>query len=119
MHYNSIEKRKFVRARFPCRISIYTSHGHVISTYTENISAGGVRVLIDENLEISSIVGLELQFNENIIVCKGRIVWVLDKESQYKSGLVYYDTGIEFYEISDYDRGIINETIEKILRSEK
>jgi len=80
MDYQGIEKRRFVRAKFPCCITIHTLHDHIITTYTENISAGGVRVIIEEKLEMASTVGLEIQINKNIIVCKGRIVWVVDRE---------------------------------------
>ncbi len=119
MDYQGIEKRRFVRAKFPCVISIHTLHEHVITTYTENISAGGVRVVIEEKLETSSTVGLEIQINKNTIVCKGRIVWVVDKESPYKKSIFYYDTGIEFYEIKEDDRHIIDDAIEEILKNEK
>lgn len=119
MDYQGIEKRRFVRAKFPCIITIHTLHEHVITTYTENISAGGVRVIIEEKLELSSTVGLEIQINKNIIACKGRIVWVVDKESPYKKGIIYHDTGIEFYEIKETDRRIISDAIEEILRGEK
>jgi len=119
MDYQGIEKRRFVRAKFPCSISIHTLHDHVITTYTENISAGGVRVVIEEKLESASTVGLEIQINKNVITCKGRIVWVVNKESPYKKGIFYYDTGIEFYEIKEDDRGIIDDAIEEILKNEK
>lgn len=119
MDYRGVEKRRFIRAKFPCRISIHTLHEHVITTYTENISAGGVGVIIEEKLEINSTVGLELQISQNIIACKGRIVWVVDRESPYKKGLLYYDTGIEFYEIKDTDRKVINDIIEEILKEQK
>jgi c-di-GMP-binding flagellar brake protein YcgR len=119
MDYQGIEKRRFIRAKFPCVISIHTLHDHVITTYTENISAGGVRVIIEEKLELSSTVGLEIQINKDVIACKGRVVWVVDRESPYKKGILYHDTGIEFYEISENDRRIINCAIEEILQGEK
>ncbi|MDD4955024.1 MAG: PilZ domain-containing protein [Candidatus Omnitrophica bacterium] len=119
MDYQGIEKRRFIRAKFPCVILIHTLHEHVITTYTENISAGGVRVVIEEKLETSSTVGLEIQIKSNTIACKGRIVWVVDKESPYKKGVFYYDTGIEFYEIKEEGRHIISDAIEEILKTEK
>lgn len=119
MDYQGIEKRRFIRAKFPCIIAIHTLHEHVITTYTENISAGGVRVVIEERLESSSTVGLEMQINKNTISCKGRVVWVVNKESPYKKGVFYYDTGIEFYEINDNDRRVISGAIEEILKNEK
>ncbi|MFA5008383.1 MAG: PilZ domain-containing protein [Candidatus Omnitrophota bacterium] len=119
MDYQGMEKRRFVRAKFPCVIAIHTLHDHVITTYTENISAGGVRVVIEEKLELSSTVGLEIQICKNIIVCKGRIVWVVDRQSPYKKNILYHDTGIEFYEIKESDRRIISDAIEEILKGEK
>lgn len=119
MDYQGIEKRRFVRAKFPCIICIHTLHEHIITTYTENISAGGVRVIIEERLEASSTVGLEIQISNHIIICKGRIVWVVDRESPYKKCVLYHDTGIEFYEIKESDRRVINDAIEEILKGEK
>lgn len=119
MDYQGIEKRRFIRAKFPCKITIYMLHQHIITTYTENISAGGVGVVVEEKLETSSTVGLEIQINQNIIICKGRVVWVVGKESPYKKGVAYYDTGIEFYEIKESDRHIINNVIEEIIKNQK
>ncbi|MCK9573234.1 MAG: PilZ domain-containing protein [Candidatus Omnitrophica bacterium] len=117
--YDGIEKRKFIRARFPCKILIYSFPEHTVSTHTENISAGGVRVIVGERIETGKIVGIEVHLKENKIVCKGRITWVVGKKSPYRKGIFYHDTGIEFCEISDQDRSIISVTIEKMLCPEK
>lgn len=117
--YNGIEKRKFLRARFPCKILIYNFPEHSISTHTENISAGGVRVIIGERIEANSLVGVEIHFRENKIQCRGRVAWVVDKKSPYRKGISYHDTGIEFCEIDEEDRSMINDTVEKMLCLEK
>ena len=119
MDFGGIDKRRFVRARFPCKIFILPSCEHIISTHTENISAGGVRVIINECIEIATIVGLEVHMKDIVIHCKGRIVWVVGKESPYRKGVTYSDTGIEFYEISEPDRVIIKEFISGIVDEEK
>ncbi|MFA5008147.1 MAG: PilZ domain-containing protein [Candidatus Omnitrophota bacterium] len=119
MYYDGVEKRKFIRVRFPCKILMYNFPEHTISTHTENISAGGVRVIIEEKIEIGAFVGIEVHLNENKIACKGKIVWVVDKKSPYRKGVFYHDTGIEFYEIGSQDRSTINAAIEKMLCSEK
>lgn len=113
--YQGIEKRKFIRARFPCKILIYNFPEHAISTHTENISAGGVRVIIGEKLEAGTLVDIEVHLKENKIACKGKIAWVVDKKSPYRKGVLYHDTGIEFCEIDEQDRNAINVTIEKML----
>ena len=119
MYYSGVEKRKFIRARFPCKILIYSFPEHAVSTHTENISAGGVRVIVGEKIETGKIVGIEIHLKENKIVCKGKIAWVVDKKSPYRRGIFYHDTGIEFFEINDQDRNMINMTIEKMLCPEK
>jgi c-di-GMP-binding flagellar brake protein YcgR len=115
MDYSGIEKRRFIRARFPCKISIYTPPQRVITTHTENISAGGVRVIIAERIEISVPVGLEIELKGSLIIAKARIVWVVDKESPYRRGIAYHDTGIEFTEIKDPDRQLIHNFIDEII----
>ncbi|MEI8349306.1 MAG: PilZ domain-containing protein [Candidatus Omnitrophota bacterium] len=119
MDFGGTEKRRFVRARFPCKIFILPSRQHVISTHTENISAGGVRVIIEEQLELATIVGLEVHLKDAVIHCKGRIVWVVGKESPYRKGVTYSDTGIEFYEINEPDRIFIEGFINSIVVEEK
>jgi len=109
------EKRKFVRANFPCKIIISMPQEHVVSTHTENIGAGGVRVIIEEKIDISSLVGLEVYLPKNAISCKGRIVWVVEKMSAYRDGFVFYDTGIEFYDIQPADKRVINSFVQDIV----
>ena len=113
--YEGIEKRKFIRVRFPCKILLHSFPEHIISTHTENISAGGLRVITGERIEAGTIVGIELHLKGNKIICKGKIAWVVDKKSPYRKGISYHDTGVEFCEIDDQDRNMIKVTIEKML----
>jgi len=117
--YEGIEKRKFVRVRFPCTILLYNFPEHAISTHTENISAGGVRIIIGEKINTGAIVTMEVHLKDKKIMCKGKVVWVVDKKSPYRKGVFYYDTGIEFCEMSDEDRSAINTTIDKMLCPDK
>jgi c-di-GMP-binding flagellar brake protein YcgR len=116
MHYHGIEKRKFQRVRCPCKISIHTIPEHVITTHTENISAGGVRILTEEKIENNLAVDIEIKLKENTIACKGKIVWVVDRHSPYKKGIIYHDTGIEFDEIKEEQRSIIHDFIKVICK---
>ncbi len=114
MVWNGIEKRRFVRANFPCKIIISTPDKHTIVTHTENIGAGGVRVIIDEKLEVSSIVGLEISLDNEQITSQSRIVWAIETENSSSQNKPLYDTGIEFYQIDEEDRKIINNFVEVI-----
>lgn len=106
MKNNRRERRQFRRANFPCEIDILTAPLHVIKCRTENIGAGGVRVMIDENLPISSFVGLKLYLSKKPIECRGRVVWVVERKVKGKK--TKFDTGIEFNQISKEDRKVID-----------
>jgi len=114
MAWNGEEKRNFIRANFPCKILIHTPSEHILISHTENIGAGGVRVMIEESLDISSLVGLEVFLSGAQIICKGRIVWVVEKSDSKKVENNIWDTGIEFYEISDRDRKIIKDFVNTV-----
>lgn len=117
MSWDGREKRQFIRAKFPCKIIIFTPQEYTISTHTENIGAGGMRVFIEERLEIASIVKLEILLNSDSIICEGRVVWVVKKESSYRKGFFFFDTGIEFYKIEDQDRIVIENMVNTITYS--
>jgi c-di-GMP-binding flagellar brake protein YcgR len=118
MIWNGIEKRRFVRANFPCKIAISTPTKHTIITHTENIGAGGVRVIIDEELDISLMVGLEIHLNNEMIKSEARIVWAIEAKKTSADEKLHYDTGIEFYKIDEEDRKIINNFVEAITPKE-
>ena len=117
MVWEGIEKRRFVRANYPCIIVVFTPQEHSISTHTENIGAGGVRVIIEEKLEVNAMVGLEIFLYKEIqpIACKGKIVWVVEKESLYRKNLIFFDIGIEFHDIKDEDKLTIKNLVEAIV----
>ncbi|UCD16064.1 MAG: PilZ domain-containing protein [Candidatus Omnitrophota bacterium] len=112
MEWEGVERRKYVRIKFPCKIFIFTPQQHIISTHTENISMGGIKIAIEEELEISSIIELEIYIHEETVVCKGRVIWVTKKESRCHKGVFYYDIGINFYDISAKDKKIIKRLVE-------
>jgi len=114
MERNNINRRRFIRMEFPYTIHIYQPQEKAISTYTENISAGGVKVVIKKKLEISSMVDLEIYVKQKPVLCKGRIVWVKEKESNYLEGAAFFDTGIEFNKINEEDRLAIKNCVEEI-----
>ena len=115
MNWDGADKRRFVRAEFPCKIIIYVPKEHSISTKTKNISAGGVRVILLEKLDIVSIVGLDIFLNNESVNCKGRVVWSVEKTELAPGGSTQYDTGIEYYQIEDDDRRVINNLVDSIV----
>jgi len=119
MGWEGTEKRNFIRANFPCKIIIYTPSEHILIAHTENIGAGGVRTIIEENLDISSVVGLEVFIGGTQIICKGRVVWVVVKAGFEKEGINIWDTGIEFYGISEGDQKVVKDFVDSIISDQK
>lgn len=119
MSWRETEKRRFPRANIPCKIIIHTPKESVITTTTENIGAGGIRVILDQAVEVSSIVDLEVEVGNSLINCKGRVVWMVPKKSPEPSELIGHDTGIEFYQISHKDQEVIKKLVELIISKEQ
>ena len=120
MSWDSKEKRRFVRIKFPCEITIQKPQRHTISTYAEDISTGGIRVITKERVAPSSMVELDLYgITKEPVVCKGRIKWVFTKKDPFNQGRLLYDVGIEFSQIKKEDIDEIKKLVTLIASSEK
>jgi len=120
--WNGINRRKFPRAKYECLITIKKRlNSKVLSTETENIGAGGICVIINEDIGLFQGVDLELQINDNKppIKCGGTIVWVVKKTEPKQKGSYFFDTGIEFIDIRPEDRERITEVVENILKNQR
>ena len=120
--WNGINRRKFPRANYKCLITIKRRlTSNTISTQTENIGAGGICVIIKEDLGLFQGVDLELHLEDGRppVKCGGTIVWVVKKsEPKQKSGHLY-DTGIEFIDVRPEDRDRISDVVEGILARQR
>ena len=119
--WNGINRRKFPRANYKCLITIKRRlTAKTISTHTENIGAGGICVIIKEDLGLFQGVDLELFMEEGRPAIKsgGTVVWVVKKSEPKQKGSYVYDTGIEFIDIRPEDMDKISEAVEGILRTQ-
>lgn len=83
----------------------------------KNLSAGGIKInYYKKKLEIGSLLDLKIEFIKSIstISCIGRVVHIEDAHTN-----AMFRMGVEFTEINDKDREIINTTVEAILKKEK
>lgn len=119
--WDGINRRKFPRANYKCVITIKKRMtSRTIATQTENIGAGGICVIIKEDLGLFQGVDLEILLDDNRppIRCGGTVVWVVKKSTAKKSTFLY-DTGIEFIDIRPEDRERISEVVEEILKNQR
>lgn len=113
MNWNGQERRQHARAEFLCKIAIGSPARWLVS-HTENISAGGIRVFLEERLKPFSPVSLELFFgNERPMQCKGKVVWVKERVNplEMDSQPFLFEIGIRITEISDIDRDYVNRLV--------
>ncbi len=82
----------------------------------KNLSAGGIKInYYKKKLEIGSLLDLKIEFIKSIpiISCIGRVVRIEDAHVN-----AMFRMGVEFTQIDDKEREIINITVEAILRKE-
>ncbi len=121
--WDGINRRKFPRANYKCLITIKRRlTSKTISTHTENIGAGGICVLIKEDLGLFQGVDLEIFIDDGDhrppMKCGGTVVWVV-KKSTPKKKVYIYDTGIEFIDMRAEDRDRITEVVEEIIKRQR
>ena len=106
------ERRKFLRAIYPCQLLVSTAEGkEEFKAHTENISSGGARVIFQKKFDINTPVDLDLVIGQKRIKTKGRVVWVLDVQTPGTDKPTLFDTGIEFIEIDEEARKRINKYV--------
>lgn len=120
--WNGINRRKFPRANYKCTIVIKKRlNARSISTRTENIGAGGICVIIKDDLGLFQGVDIELFLDDGKgpIKCGGTVVWVVKKTDVKQKAAHLFDTGLEFVDMRPEDRERTTDIVEKILRSQR
>jgi hypothetical protein len=145
--WDGIERRKFPRVEYPCLITVrsVTAPPQAILTHTENISVGGVRVIIAKKIEPMTEVDLEIDLMDtlpnifargtiswvkkflpvhqgrpqgpgrNVEAVKGAVTWVKEIPSTQKGAPMRYDTGIQFLGLKNKDRGRVENIVNRLL----
>ena len=112
MSWDFVERRNFVRVKIPCTITLFQPRDLTLSCQTENISAGGIRVLLNKRLPISSTINLAIYVSsKEPIVCQGKVVWSFARKTKEDPDTLFFDTGIEFSAIEDKDVEAINSLV--------
>lgn len=119
MIWDTVNRRKFLRIKFPFTVHIYLSKESPISAYTENISEGGIKFTSRQEFKAPSFVNLEIYVKLKPVICKGKIVWVKQRISEYFENEIFFDVGVEFEGLSAEDKIAITERIEKITEERK
>jgi len=111
MENNGSERRGATRVSFPCKIMI-SSPVRLLVSHTENISETGLRVMLEEKLNVFTMVGIELFVDKNQpIKCKGKVAWISEICNPVAREVMLYDVGIKFTEMNEFDKNYLKKII--------
>ncbi len=119
MGWEGMDRRKFPRVMYPCLVKVIYPDGHQdnILTHTENIGLGGLCVTLKNEVKLFNAVDMEvdlLDLNEHIKP-KGKVVWNVRRKATEEVKPMFYDTGIEFTEISKKDYERLRENLQRLI----
>lgn len=120
MPWEGLNRRKFPRAQFPCLIKLSLEDGssETLLTHTENISSGGICVIIKRGLGIFSLLSIEIDLMDggDPIRCKGKIIWTVRRKATEELKPSFYDIGIEYCDLDGHDEQRIARVIQQLLK---
>ena len=124
------EKRKFPRVNAKYQINVKCSgevvkgdpQCYIFHAYTENISEGGMKIILEREIKVGSLVELQLFITDKEslpIQCNGVIAWNKKANPEGTKPDLFY-TGIQFTDlINPVYRKLLGEVISCYLDKEK
>jgi len=112
MAWQGINKRRFPRADYPCKLVVLRSDlRRTFSTHTRNIGVTGICIVLPQELPNFCPVEILLYLKDGgpPVGCRGKVIWAIKKEE-------YFDTGIEFIDIETNDCLRIEIVVKECLR---
>lgn len=113
------ERRKYPRLNVNTEVEYsIVNNPEVEKSFTKNISAGGICLIVYEDILPQTVLELKIYLpnNPQPIKATGKVVWksefiiTTDKRARF-------DVGIEFLDISDTDRQVVAQHIFSLLDS--
>ncbi|NTV30019.1 MAG: PilZ domain-containing protein [Candidatus Omnitrophica bacterium] len=106
---------------FPCLIKIVHKDGapSTLLTHTENVSLGGVCVIVRRHLEMFMPISVEMDLLdcEDTLVCNGKVVWTVRRKATEEFKPSFYDTGIEFTDMDESGKARLEKMIVHLLKT--
>ena len=116
--WDGLNRRKFPRAKYPCLVVLKSSDGkdEQFLAHTENVGAGGICVIVKENVKMFSEVTIELDLMdmEEHVRCKGKVVWNVQRKSNEAEKPLFYDIGIEFQDLNESEKARVSKIVDMI-----
>lgn len=117
--WDGVSRRRFPRAEYPCLITVRknTPPQQAVLTHTENISVGGVRVIIAKKIGVLTEVDIEIDLKDTLptILSKASICWIEEISLGEVGKSPRYDIGIKFIGLNDENRRRIQNIVDCLL----
>jgi Tfp pilus assembly protein PilZ len=105
------EKRKFPRVNAKYQINVIcvgevvkgTPQNYIFHTYTENISQGGIKVILEKEVKVGSSVKLELFITDKEslpVSCNDVVIWSRKANPEGTKPNIFH-TGIQFVDLTN------------------
>ena len=118
--WDGLNRRKFPRANYPCLIIIRHNRlgPEAMLTHTENIGIGGVCIILKKGIKLFTPVELEIDLLDTgaHIKCEAKVVWSVQRRNSENNKPSFYDTGVEFMNISMKDQQRISEVVNRLMK---
>ena len=105
MVWDGRNRRKFPRVLFPCLIKICGNEDAML-THTENVSTGGVRVILKSSVAMGTAIEVEIDLmdTQEHFCSKGTVVWSEQRKSTETVKPNFFDIGVEFSGVNQVDQ---------------
>lgn len=118
--WDGLNRRKFPRVNYPCLIILRHNHAgpEAMLTHTENLGIGGVCVILKKSIKLFTMVELELDLLDTgtHIKCEGKVVWSVQRKNPEEAKPSFYDTGVEFTNITIKDQQRVEEVVSRLTK---
>lgn len=120
MSWDGRNRRKFPRVLFPCLIKIQGGKDQkdALLTHTENLSTGGVRVILKNAIPMGAAIDVEIDLMDigEHLSCKGKVVWSERRKSSEEMKPGFFDIGIEFEGVNEANQKRLEDIINHHLK---
>lgn len=108
MSWDGRNRRRFPRVLYPCLIKMRGADDKkdLMLTHTENISIGGVRLILKNKVPMAALLDIEIDLMDasEHLSCLGKVVWSEQRSSSEAVKPGFFDIGIEFMGVGEADR---------------
>ena len=120
MAWDGLNRRKFPRIVYPCLVKVKSQEKEnaAFLTHTENISSGGICVIIRQEIKLFTHVEVEIDLLDETehVFSEGRVVWMVRRKESEKHKPLFYDIGIEFENLKEKEKARLEVSISQCIQ---